>query len=72
MAMGALIFAQGIGHFGLGLGAFNGLHGGAHDELEALLFQNPFEPLLNIAVHTGGDFVHEFNDRHFGAQARVD
>ena len=70
--MFAVVLAQLVVDFGLGLGGFGLLHGSAHDEVQALLFQRALEGLLHLWVHAGGDDIKKFHHGHFGAEAGVD
>ena len=70
--MFAVILAQFIGDFGLGLGGCGPLHRGTHDESETLLFQHALKGLLYLWVHAGRDGVKEFDDCYLGPQPRID
>ena len=62
--MFAVILAQLVVNFGLGLGGFGLLHGSAHDEVQALLFQRALEGLLHLWVHAGGDDIKKLHHGH--------
>jgi hypothetical protein len=71
-AMFAVVLAERVGDLGLALRGLHALHGGAHDELQALLLEDALEALLHLGVHARGDLVEVFHHRHLGAEAGVD
>ena len=68
----AVVFAQLVADRGFALGDFGLLHGGAHDEVDALFFQHPLEGFLHLGVHARSDRIKEFNHGDLGPQTRVD
>src|SRR6056297_4026668 len=68
----AVVLAQFVVDLGLGLERLDGLHGSAHDEFNALFFQDFLEVLLYLAIHAGGDRVEIFDHRHLRAEAGID
>mmetsp|Transcript_23619 Transcript_23619/g.41871 ORF Transcript_23619/g.41871 Transcript_23619/m.41871 type:complete len:299 (+) Transcript_23619:2259-3155(+) len=68
----ALILAQFVVDFGLGLGRLDLLHCGPHGKADPLLFQDLLELALYFDIHAGGDGIKEFDHLDFRAQSFVD
>ena len=68
----ALVLAELVGDAGGAVGGLGGLDGGAEDEAQALLGQQPLQGLADLEVHAGGDLVEVLEDGDLAAEAGID